>query len=412
MCYNPSMLDRNQVIAALEGKREKFAHFRTTRAQQQQLLDEWLPRFLAMDAATMQARLDEIGIAWPGAQPTVELDQATRLCLPFDQSWGNHRDARGWAMEILLNQTTVAVDGSQLPPNKDFSPPVGAVQIGWFVNPHAAGGHYVKQVELTVLAPDELDEDEATTENNFPSQQVNLQRFVGECEKISALMADYAEAGAGTLAGQSEKAGPLFFFDGSLVISFAGAMQAKPASGYLRAIQGMLATSQRTAMPLVGFVDSSASKDLVNLLETLMEAPGTLRLSDAALLDKLLPNWGDRSPAFACYRSDKLSHSGRAQFYPEIVFTYIRLAAGRPPARVEFPRWILDAGLAKAVINLVRAECVVGTGYPYAIETADALAVITHEDRERFYALFQQFAQSADLPFSQARKSRSKQNRR
>jgi hypothetical protein len=73
---------------------------------------------------------------------------------------------------------------------------------------------------------------------------------------------------------------------------------------------------------------------------------------------------------------------------------------------------VLEAGLAETVINLVRAECVVGTGYPYAIETADALAVITQADRERFYAIFQQFAQSADLPFLQTGKSRSKQVRR
>ena len=34
-------------------------------------------------------------------------------------------------------------------------------------------------------------------------------------------------------------------------------------------------------------------------------------------------------------------------------------------------------GLLERVVDVVRAECVAGTGYPYAMETADALAVIT-----------------------------------
>ena len=63
-------------------------------------------------------------------------------------------------------------------------------------------------------------------------------------------------------------------------------------------------------------------------------------------------------------------------------------------------------------MDVLRAECVVGTGYPYAIETADALAVISARDRERFYALFQQFAHDAAIEFRQARKAYSKLQRR
>jgi hypothetical protein len=55
---------------------------------------------------------------------------------------------------------------------------------------------------------------------------------------------------------------------------------------------------------------------------------------------------------------------------------------------------------------------VVGGGYPYAVETADALAVISHADRERFYSLFEQFAQQSGLALVQARKAASKGSRR
>ena len=63
-------------------------------------------------------------------------------------------------------------------------------------------------------------------------------------------------------------------------------------------------------------------------------------------------------------------------------------------------------------MDVVRAECVVGTGYPYAIETADAVAVITQQDRQRFYALWQQFMQKENIEFTQARKAGSKVGRR
>jgi hypothetical protein len=76
------------------------------------------------------------------------------------------------------------------------------------------------------------------------------------------------------------------------------------------------------------------------------------------------------------------------------------------------PHWIVEEGLANDVLDLVRAECVVGGGYPYAAETADALAVISHADRERFYALFEQFTQQSGLAFVQARKATSKGARR
>ena len=46
------------------------------------------------------------------------------------------------------------------------------------------------------------------------------------------------------------------------------------------------------------------------------------------------------------------------------------------------------------------------------IETADAVAVITMQDRERFYRMFQEFARENRLSWSYARKAISKRGRR
>ena len=64
------------------------------------------------------------------------------------------------------------------------------------------------------------------------------------------------------------------------------------------------------------------------------------------------------------------------------------------------------------VFDTVRAESVVGLGYPYVLETADAVAVLTMEDRERFYRLFQEFAAKQKLPLRFSKKALSKRGRR
>ena len=51
-------------------------------------------------------------------------------------------------------------------------------------------------------------------------------------------------------------------------------------------------------------------------------------------------------------------------------------------------------------------------GYPYAVETADVLAVLTQADRERFHVLFQEFADRNGLNAYRSGKSASKRRRR
>jgi hypothetical protein len=68
--------------------------------------------------------------------------------------------------------------------------------------------------------------------------------------------------------------------------------------------------------------------------------------------------------------------------------------------------------LLEEVVDVVRAECVVGLGYPYALETADATAVISARDREVFFRALQEFANRGKLDFSVSRKDASKGRRR
>jgi hypothetical protein len=119
-------------------------------------------------------------------------------------------------------------------------------------------------------------------------------------------------------------------------------------------------------------------------------------------------SWGDRSQVFVCARNDGVLN----KYYERVCFVYLKTTAHNSPARVEFPRWVFEAGEHEHVLDLVRAECVVGTGYPYAVETVDAVAVLTMQDRERFYRLFQKFAEQEGLHPRFSRKAVSKRRRR
>jgi hypothetical protein len=98
---------------------------------------------------------------------------------------------------------------------------------------------------------------------------------------------------------------------------------------------------------------------------------------------------------------------------PLIGFVYLQATSeGAPAVRLDIPAWVYEAGLIDEVVNTVRAECVVGNGYPYALETADAAAVITIQDREQFLRAMQEFAAEQNLGFHVSRKPTSKAHRR
>ena len=73
---------------------------------------------------------------------------------------------------------------------------------------------------------------------------------------------------------------------------------------------------------------------------------------------------------------------------------------------------VAEQGLLNQVVDLTRAEAIVGNGYPYAIEAADAAAVITTRDRDAFFAIFQRFIADQGFQLHVAQKAASKTRRR
>ncbi|MGD8552162.1 MAG: DNA double-strand break repair nuclease NurA [Anaerolineales bacterium] len=389
------MLHPEKIRAALSAKENHFTGAQRARSQELDTFQNALAGLCAMTLETANQKLSAVDR--PGAKPTREFEHYEQLTVPFAERWSNHEQARAWAREILEGTTTFAVDGSQVLPTKEISIPVGLIQIGWFENKHNPDGEYTKDIAVEVLSPLELANREQGLDE-LGGAIVNLRRF----EMESARLEEYLEKSADRIPK------PLALFDGTLIISFAGLMQPELQSKYTRAIIKLLKTTEETHVPLIGFVDSSSAHDVIDMVAHLTDTRRGGQVTDAFLLQQGM-QWGDRSQVFICARDDNLVDH---DYYESVCFCYLKTTADLPPARIEFPRWLFDTGDYEEILDMVRAECIVGTGYPYALETADAVAVIDLQDRERFFRLVQRFTEQSGISLRVSRKSSSKRSRR
>ncbi len=347
-----------------------------------------------------------------GALPSEEIERAENFAFAFDQTWANHEDARVWASEILSKRTTFAADGSQLFVEREVSLPVAAIQIGWFENPHDGAQGYEKNARFFVLSPEDLLKDQE--EPVIPETRVGQRRFEAEVEKAKEFLIKK------TGWQQRNERMPLAFFDGTLLISFA-LPRTDLQESFIKTMVELAELSRETKVPIIGYVDRSYARDLLGLLDAFHGARNANKrtVDDASLLHAAvsegaptLQNWGDRT--VFCYSKRR----GLSAFIDEntgksiVGFCYLQTTSDNPPARIDVPAWIYEENLLDEVFDVIRAECVIGLGYPYALETADQTAVINLRDREVFLAALQGFAKKNNLDFRFSRKSASKGRRR
>ncbi len=404
------MLYRELLTNELKNQREDFQVYAREQANDLSFYLNALRELERTDFTELQKKLDNFENV--GAIPAEELNFQKSFTFQFNESWKNHEEARVWAHEILENRTTFAADGSQLYAEKDTSLPVGAIQIGWFENPHSVTERYEKNAYFEILSPKVLLEMQDEPMN--PETRVGEKRFHAEVEKTREFLnkkKDWRTRGERM---------PLAFFDNTLLVSFS-LPQTDLQNSFLTAAVNLVKLSRETEVPLVGYVDRSFSRDLIHLLDAFSgnRRDDNRTLYDATVLHSerennsaVLTNWGDRT----CFcHSDR---KGLNMFIdPEtdkslVGFVYLQTTADNTPARLDIPAWIYENGLLDEVIDTVRAECVIGLGYPYVLETADQTALITMRDREIFLRALQVFAKENNLNFKVSRKNASKGRRR
>ncbi|HEY0098575.1 MAG TPA: DNA double-strand break repair nuclease NurA [Pyrinomonadaceae bacterium] len=421
------MLYRPHLNAQLKERRAEFVHFE---AVWNASVGEYARRLRALGGrAAGEIKLEAeraitAGAARaPGALPSAELEGARSFVVPFAERWRSHEEARRWALEVLRERVTCAADGSQILPGREISLPVAAVQAAWFENPHTAGGQdsYRKESRFAIITPQELLEAEGGAAT--AADLVGLRRFELELRALT----EFLERRRGWRA-RGERL-PVAFFDGTLLLSTtrARAETLDFPRAYIQTIVEAVELSRDTEVPLVGYIDQSYARDLVRLLDLLSEeARPAATVFDARLLsitnaaeaatnggngESLFGAWGDRTIFCYCVREGMQDFQDE-EGNPLVGFVYLQTTGEGSPARLDIPAWVYEAGLVDEVVDTVRAECVVGNGYPYALETADAAAVITMQDREQFLRAMQEFAAEQKLGFRVSRKPISKAHRR
>ncbi|MBC7109641.1 MAG: DNA double-strand break repair nuclease NurA [Archaeoglobi archaeon] len=294
----------------------------------------------------------------------------------IDGSFRTMRDYLRWASEICKSSVIAAVDGGQINPDRTLYPPVGLVQSVAFVNFH--NGRYERLSEVELVIP----EDEYTRFEELTS----LKRFLLECRMIKNVMESFGNENLYIL------------YDGSLIASFLGELSSEIRREYLRNLNEILKLSEELRVPLVGYVDLSYARDLLNEIE--MIRGERIRGFDAKVIRERLKNWGDCTPVFVAKREITGSYEKK------ICYTYFLKSKRVPPSRIEFPFWMKD--MKREVVNIVLSQCILGGGgYPYALESADKLAHIGRKDRERFKTMVMKY-----LSASPSFKSESKSLRR
>jgi hypothetical protein len=405
------MLYRTHVISALEKTREDFAKFeRSLRGE----VGELAARLVALAGRTgEEVRRESGAVAGRLTYPSDELERAGAAVVPFAGSWRSHEEARRWALEALRGRTTFAADGSQIFPGREASLPVAAVQVASFENPHTAEGRYTKDVYFEVLPPEQLMARAGDYES--PEQVVGLRRFELEARAVRDFMAR-----ARGWRSRGERA-PLAFFDNTLFIASLRKGTDRHLSQRMGvALAELVAASRETEVPVVGYVDHSYAHDIAGMLAALHGDLPESRAYDAQILRARaggtaappLAKWGDRTVFFHCQRPNLSEVFFDERGAPLVGFVYLQTTSGAHPARLDLPVWLHEAGLVEEVVDAVRAECVVGNGYPYAIETADEAALMTGRDREQFLRAVQDFAAEHRLDFQVSRKALSKGRRR
>lgn len=404
------MLFRELLSDELNKQSESFKQFALTQAGDLHDYLEKLQKLSANSYREISAKTEKLES--PGAIPSQEIESSKNFAFPFGEKWRNHEEARSWAHSILEKRTTFAADGSQLFVEREVSLPVAAVQVGWFENPHDETQGYEKNAKFFVLSPEELLKDQE--EPVIPETRVGQKRFEAEVEKVEEFL--LRKKG---WRERNEKM-PLAFFDGTLLISFA-LPRTELQESFIKKMVSLVKLSRETKVPLVGYVDRSYARDLLGLLDALdgVKNANKRTLDDASILhasisenSQTLKNWGDRT--CFCYSKRR----GLSAFIDEktgrsiVGFCYLQTTSDNPPARLDIPSWVYEDGLLNEVLNVVRAECVVGLGYPYPLETADQIAVITMRDREIFLQALQGFANKNKLGFNVSRKAASKGRRR
>lgn len=394
---------KSRLMESLDGYIEKSEE---TRSRYSAALEKLLSQsFIELQRLIESNQKCEVGLS-------EEFDWHKGLCVSFEHGWKNFEEADNWAKDILMERTTFAVDGGQDFFGKELNIPIAIVQIGWFENHHLLNARYEKRSELHLIMPDEILGREI--KEIPPETYVGQKRFSLEIKKLK----DFLESQKDWET--SDKRMPVAFFDGAFVVSLA---RREIQSDIAEQVREVINLSEKTKVPVVGYIDRSHAYDLLSLFRVLSNpTPNSteekvdrtssfIEMDDLLILESLniLQKWGDRTIFFYSNRKDLKSFFGDKTPSP-IGFVYLKTVSDFLPARLDIPSWVFRDGKLKEVLDVVLAECIVSRqGYPYPLCCADQMAFIGRQQREPFIHILQKLMSKKNFKLSYSRKVKTKE---
>ncbi|KAB1184773.1 MULTISPECIES: DNA double-strand break repair nuclease NurA [Haloferax] len=420
--------DKSEVAAALDDNVEVIRSYLEDDGYFVERYQDAFRRLPKMGDAS-DLRSDLSSSSYPGALPTDRFDSADSLVIHHEasDSWDSHEAVNDWARDLLMDVPMLAVDGSEIPPTKQFNIPLAYVQAAWCLNHHSPEGRLERGREGRLLDPMDVTRsggEDGDDEYRFvDSSLVGLERYEHEAN----LLIDKIEYLAERHGGGAFERKPVVLYDGPLVASFANPRRPEIRNRYLSAISELIAASQHHRIPLVGYIAGTNAIELSKMTRLLLqdELGADRTIPDARVLSGMMSPWGDSTVPFLCRRDgsvDALTATYRGEEYDfshEIHFSYLKVPPGEGLDRLEFPGWLLDTdgpsgyeSLYEYVLDVIRAEAGVGRGYPEVLQQADTDAVLDQRDRQQFLRLLQKWAETNDVPLEWDAKALSKELRR
>jgi len=284
----------------------------------------------------------------------------------------------------ILNYNILAVDGSQIYPDRNieiscFLINIGFVQINYCQDNSTV---YLDSEPYLYQCADE----------NLSQEIVNCKRSELEFKKGFDLGINFFNLNKGLKDF-------LFLSDGTLLFCYLDNSNSEIKNYFLSRYIELLELYYKNGIPIFGFISFPKSKDILNIIKSGLEA-------------KIIPNLLDNKDNFSNNNDNKLnklsnisdadlmwyflkpfsrssifsSNSKILTYYPDhlkIKFCYINIES--EIIRVEFPAWIADnIELLDNMLKIIIDQCIKGAGYPVVLSEAHEQAVVKNYEREFF----------------------------
>lgn len=279
--------------------------------------------------------------------------------------------------------TLIAVDGSQILPDRHAAFLYYLINIGSIVYHHGANRAPATSSEPVIKYPSAGDGRDEDDELALDANRVSTERDLAEITTLAGLAWDNRDAQRPLLALLDQR---LLYFP------YGGVEAAQVREKWLVAMTQI----HDSGGYLAGYIDRPGKRSVITMLQTLAEpdvdwdtlgkrAAGD-NLTDVGLYAGLLGP-GERSRV---YVDISPVNRGFAEIDPdnEVCFFYLNPGLSGPAslsgdalARVDIPLWVArDAATVGMVHALLVDQCAIIGGYPYVLTRADEQAVVGRRD--------------------------------